>query len=118
MCEVPPTQSTFQLQKPLALVPLIYFSLWSMNYLNTNFSEPSKRLALERAIALDDYTRLMESPPSAEFSREHYKQPVLTELSGEPFFYRSDYDDTETLDIQAKVRGNSGNSDDDEREIV
>ena len=115
MREVSLTQSTIPYGKPLALVPLIYFCLWSMNYLKTNFSEPSKRLALERAISLDEYTQVMESLPSLEFSKEHYKQPVLTEPSGEPFFYRSDCDDAETLDVQAKVRGNA---DDEDREIV
>ena len=90
-----------------------------MNYLNQNFSEPSKRLALERAIALDECTRKMKSPPYLDFSREHYKQPVLTELRGEPFFYRSHIEDAETLDILAKVRGNdNNNSKSEEKEIV
>ena len=90
-----------------------------MNYLNLNFSEPSKRLALERAISLDEYTRVMESPPSSNFSREHYKQPVLTELRGEPFFYRSHVEDAETLDILAKVRGDDDNNTiSEEKEIV
>ncbi len=105
--------------QPLALVPLVFFSLWTMNYFRTNFAEPSKRLTLERAMELDEHTTRVErtaSPlrrrrkgiaiPQDSFSREHYKQPVLTEKHNVPRFYR--VGETDALTVEAREKLSDG----------
>eukprot|EP00557_Chaetoceros_sp_GSL56_P003961 CAMPEP_0176502360 /NCGR_PEP_ID=MMETSP0200_2-20121128/14707_1 /TAXON_ID=947934 /ORGANISM="Chaetoceros sp., Strain GSL56" /LENGTH=1124 /DNA_ID=CAMNT_0017901417 /DNA_START=137 /DNA_END=3511 /DNA_ORIENTATION=+ len=101
--------------QPLALVPLVYFSVWTMSYFQTTYAEPSKRLTLERAKELDDYFARIErssSPaeqrniPKNRFAADHYKQPVLTEKRSLPLFYRSGQEDPLTVHIRNEL--NSG----------
>ena len=104
-----------QLLQPLALVPLVYFSFWTMSYFQTHYAEPSKRLTLERAKELDDlFAKIERSSSAAEqrqipknrFTSDHYKQPVLTQKRSLPLFYRSGLEDPMTLQVRNQL--NSG----------
>ena len=91
-------------------------------YFNTKYNKPSKRLTLERAFELDDKigtfkttakgvrpdipSRIGVIPPQVGFSSDYYKQPVLTEPSGEPLPYRSGCDDPMTREARVKLAKN------------
>jgi hypothetical protein len=100
--------------QPICILPLVYFTVQMMYYFRVHYAEPSKRLTLERAMQLDERFRNMSSenhknsqrkgPPQNYFSKDHYKQPVLTEKFGEPLFYRHEVEDELTLEARATLR--------------
>ncbi len=49
-------------------------------------------------------SRLMQIP-QASFTRDHYKQPILTEKHGVPFFYRLEAEDELTNEARKKLSG-------------
>lgn len=102
--------------QPLAIVPLIFFSLWTMTYFHENYAQPSDRLTLERAMELDKKVEIVENAttrqkrkemncpiPKDTFSKDHYKQPVLTEKHGYPLFYRMGKEDELTLKARERL---------------
>lgn len=99
--------------QPIFLLPLLYFTVQFMYHFRVHYAEPSKRLTLERAMQLDDEFRQIEiegdncktsGPPQKYFSKDHYKQPVLTEKFGQPMFYRQGVNDTLTLETRAALK--------------
>mmetsp|Transcript_4433 Transcript_4433/g.6777 ORF Transcript_4433/g.6777 Transcript_4433/m.6777 type:complete len:133 (-) Transcript_4433:172-570(-) len=95
--------------QPMAMLPLIYFTFWTMRYFRRNYTKPHNRLTMERAMELDEEVKISnnqgrEVPPKS-FSCEHYKQPVLTEASRHPFFYRMGQEDPMTAEARRKLRG-------------
>lgn len=106
------------IRQPLALVPLLYLSFWTMKYFRVHYAEASNRLTLERAMELDKQVAAVEassSPrrrksnsmmiPKDNFDGDHYKQPVLTEKHSEPLFYRVDREDELTVEARDKLGG-------------
>jgi len=100
--------------QPMALVPLVYFSFWTMNWFRIHFAEPSNRLTLERAKDLDEQVRIQgqkadpeNNPliPQNSFNKDHYKQPILTEKHGRPFFYRLGREDELTKQARLRLSG-------------
>merc|ERR1712038_1169013 len=84
-----------------------------MNYFKVHFANPSTRLTLERAKDIDElirsYAQNASSPrllqiPQASFSKDHYKQPILTEKYGTPFFYRLEREDVLTKEARRRLR--------------
>ncbi len=105
------------------MLPLIFFTLYTMQYFHVHFAQPSKRLTLELARELDskiEQKSQIRSPPSNHplfesypdlnaipqdfFDRNYYKQPVMTEPHGEPMFYRIDRKDPLTKLTVDKLR--------------
>jgi hypothetical protein len=106
----------------LSLLPLIASTLWTMQYFQTHFTDPSKRLTLELAKELDTKIEELDSSrrhplsepfgeketnviPQDSFDRNYYKQPVLTEPHGEPMYYRIERQDSLTKTTRDKLRG-------------
>jgi hypothetical protein len=114
--------------QPICILPLVYFTVQMMYHFRVHYAEPSKRLTLERAMQLDEEFRTISSkghrknkkgPPQDNFSKDHYKQPVLTEKFGEPMFYRHGIEDELTLEARATLQKAFLNSSmKDENQIV
>jgi hypothetical protein len=111
--------------QPVFLLPLPLFTMWTMNYFNKTYAQPSTRLSLERAREYDRLSALaalaasqgMEgldgtgtgTDPGAEkrrreFDADSYRQPLLTEVAAEPWTYRRGEDDTETVSVRNHLR--------------
>jgi Calcium-dependent channel, 7TM region, putative phosphate len=107
--------------QPIFLLPLPFMTMWTMNYFQKTYAIPSSRLSLERARECDRVSSLSAKadgnglPASAEtddgvaarsgqFDKNSYRQPVLTELMTEPWFYRRGQEDEETLLVREQLR--------------
>ncbi len=89
-----------------------------MRYFRNHYVKPSKRLTLELAMQLDE--KIMETAegrsenskyfykkttiPQDTFDPNYYRQPVMTEPSGEPLFYRMERQDDMTKQVRKKLK--------------
>jgi hypothetical protein len=107
--------------QPIFLLPLPLVTIWTMNYFEKTYAEPSTRLSLERAREYDRLSgnaaaRGMHGLDAAtvadpgiekrrtEFDADSYRQPLLTEAAAEPWTYRRGQNDRETVSVQTHLR--------------
>lgn len=105
--------------EPAFLLPLPVLTIWVMQYFQRTYADPSTRLSLERAREYDRVSSVQaaEAAGLAEatfdygcesrnesFDKNAYRQPVLTELATEPWYYRRGHEDLETESIRHQLR--------------
>jgi len=94
----------------LALWPLPVFTYWVKIYFQEHYSDPSNKLTLDRAIHLDECLSRVTNDQSLSqilkriFSKDYYKQLVLTEIGGIPYSYRRGKVDSLTKEVESKLR--------------
>jgi len=100
------SQTTVSL-KFLSLVPLPILTIYAMNFFHHKYVLPSRYLSLERARERDRHRvkhQDEEGDDNDHFDKNAYRQPVLTKVATEPWFYRRGVEDAETLDVRATLR--------------
>lgn len=106
----------------MSALPLISFTLWTKYYFESHYINPGRQLTLELARELDEKMDSISTPrktvqdqhhvtpqkkkflPQDTFDKKFYKQPVMTELTGEPRFYRMDRQDPVTAGVRDRLK--------------
>jgi len=105
--------------QPFSLLPLPIFTVWGMRYFDMHFAEPSKRLSLERAREYDRVSDIRaksnynrdegnqrngDEVRRSQFTKDSYRQPVLTQDAMVPKNYRRGQNDPLTLECRQKLK--------------
>lgn len=104
--------------QPIFLLPLPLISVWGLRFFNHHYAEPSKRLSLERAREYDKVTEMLGARVAGtesrsdfgiearrtQFTKDSYRQPVLTQKAMEPKAYRKGQRDPLTEESRTQLK--------------